>query len=360
MVNEFRELDAVTTANKNVNPNKIIGLQYETHRVLVGLKDIKKLFEINKDRRDIRHSQVAKLFQVLEENKNFAGVFLVNRVIRAGESHLKMVDCNHRFEALIEFFTRYPEMRVWVELHIFDNLTLEQERVEFYNSNNHINQTTSDYVKLYRDDLNIWKVIDNDSDFPVKVLHKADNTHYALHTIFFPYLTRSIVDGNGGYTQGVPYKGGYDGSAMDFINVIRGWNKQKNLLNDNGEEAFNTMKAFLKDFVASYGAYTKRNRYWQPPIYYPIFRIWWENKSSISFADMRKRMEKLNSATGQERVKYWAGMGAPRGNCERSVVDFLTEINKGASKNLLYITTKDRDDPITGVKGAIRKEYGRA
>lgn len=347
MKNELISLTA-----KNVQSSKecdVLSINYETQRILVGKGDIDKVFRKMEDHRDIRNSQVQKLFNVLCSGNNFAGIFLVNK---RGDEY-RMIDCNHRYNAMKLFFDKFPDKKIWVELHIHNNLSDEQERIEFSKSNSHITQLTKDYVKMYKRDMNLYKAMDVD-DFPVKISHTNDSNRIAFHTLMHPYMVRNQT----------PYVGGFQGSAMDFIDAIRTMNVRTNLLNSDGAEALKIMRAFLTDYVSAFGRYRK-SPIWAALPLYVIFKIWYDNYKNVTPDIMVKRLQRAFLDKGMPKempIVYWAGMGAPRGNCSKAIVEFLYELNR-VGKYKFYIIDKEDDllnaDGTVSVKGKEFKSYGR-
>jgi len=311
-----------------------IKLQYKTERRLIGLHDLNKFMRVN-TARDVRTGKITKLTNVLDNGRPHAGVWLVNQ----RGSKMRMIDCNHRHASLTSYLTRKPDNKVEIELHVFSNLTDEEERDEFYRANSTTNQTTSDFLKMYSDDINIWKIIN--TKFPLKIHHTNTNTKMGLHALLFPYLTRLDI----------PYAGGYNGSAIDFINILRTWNSGKKNINSDGFDTYNTMNEFLKDYINLFGTYHSKNDYWKAPVFMPLFRIWYENKTHLTSTQLFDALKKMKSGAGVERVQYWRGMGAPRGNCEKAIKDYLQVINGTKVNNRLFFTTKNSNRDVVKISG---------
>lgn len=317
---------------------KLIPLTYETHRVRIGMKgqrtfDPTKLlhpevFIRTDNARDLRKGRVKKLTKVLMENSNFSGVWLVNQ---KGKK-LRNIDCNHRYDAVIDFFAYCPDAEIEVELHLYHDLTEDEERKEFSKSNNSAGQTVSDYLQQYKKTLNIWEYINNEyvkSNFPIKVSHKSNPNKkvMALHNLFQCYVVRDEM----------PYRGSFQGSAISFIEELQSWNSGKYGLNGEGYLAFNTIRAFLKDYTIVVGQYTLTSKYWKPSIFQPMFRIWYDNKTSLPIDKLRNALKGITYGVGLGLVQQYANKGASRANVEQLILEFLDELNGSKKRNRLYI-----------------------
>jgi len=313
-----------------------IKLPYTSKRISIGKKDMSK-FVKTKNRRDIREGKAKKLLNVCETalKKNgsvyLAGVFSIN----IKKEKWRMIDCNHRVEALEEFFARHPNATMDIEFQFHKDLSEAEERKVFDKVNNITQQTTSDHLKVHWIDINIQKKINNDENFPLNVSHKNTDNELALHSLYLPYLTKDDE----------PYNGAFNGHALEFIDEIKSWNTGNgSKLTKDGEDAFLIMKAFVKDFVEAFGKYTKSNVYWKQPVLFPIFRIWYDSKGSFTKNVLVKRFkDKLtNGGAPTKTILDWKSMGAPRGNCIRAVRCYLTDLNMGIKRINNQVFIKDK------------------
>jgi len=299
-------------------------LPYITKQIEIGKADLPK-FKVLGNARDIRKGKVESLTELLESGGHFQTGYVVN--VRGGK--WRLIDGTHRHMAVTSYMTRQPEKKLWIEVHFYENLTDEQERETYTIWNQGTKQSTSDFLKQYWETLNIQRKINSDDSFPLKAKHKNNGTKIGLHTLFFPYLSRADI----------PYIGGFNGSALDFIGKLHTWNNGTNALSSDGTDAFNDMREFLKDYIWCFGAYHPKNSFWKPPVFYPVFRIWYENKSRFTLPDLRLKLKKLATGDGLRCVRFWESMGAPRGNCQKAIADYLQAINGGAQRSRMSITT---------------------
>lgn len=279
-----------------------IELGFKTLHVEIGMKGSKtfdptkknqtlhpSVFQRMEKARDLRNSKVNQLTKVLDNKANFEGSFLVN----FRNNKLRDIDCNHRAEAIVSHLTRHPEDTIVTEIHLYENLTDEEENIKFEQANNITTQTTSDYLQLYEKQINIWKKINEAFElkrFPLSVGHKNRSKKVALHYVFHPYLTRGDL----------PYAGGFVGSPSNFINKMKEWNGRGSTLNSDGIDAFNTMREFFSEYKRLYGDYGTKNIYWKPSVMFPLFRIWFDNKQ-LPIDTLHKRLKKLNTGNGLQR-----------------------------------------------------------
>ena len=336
-----------------------ISLGYMTQRVEIGMKGAKSfkisggkvltkfvhpsVFTAQVFARDKRPGKVAKLSQVLANRLNFEGVWLCNY----RTNKLRDIDCNHRQEAVVNHLLRHPNDVIEAELHIYKDLTDDQERVKFTNANDTITQTTSDYLQQYEPEINLWYNINLDHKkklFPVAVSHKNNGKHIALHNLLHPYLTRGDI----------PYAGGYRGKAIDFIDKLRAWNAPRGKgLNSDGMDVYNMMKAFTKDYSLLFGPYALKNKYWKPVILFPMFRIWHDNLNSTP-TKLLKELKKISNPGGRVIVDEWNTMGGTSANCQKVASLLLDHIN-GARRVGLCLGIRNQDKGT----GKETRKYGK-
>jgi hypothetical protein len=299
-------------------------LAYTTRQIEIDRAALTKFKQL-KNARDIRNGKVDSLTELLEGGGHFHTGFVVN----VRDDKWRLLDGTHRYLAVSAYLTRHPAEKIVVEVHFYKGLSDTEEMEIFTIWNQGMKQNTSDFLKQYWDTLNIQKKINDDTTYPIHVIHKNNGTKIGLSMLFFPYLTRNDL----------PYAGGYEGSALIFIEKLQSWNNGKTELTSDGIDAMEDMRAFLKDYIFCFGAYNPKNLFWKPLIYYPMFRIWYENKGNLTIDDLRLKMKKLSNGEGLNAVRFWQGMGAARSNCNRAVGDYLKAINGTAQRNRLYITS---------------------
>lgn len=311
----------------------MIGLPYTT-KIEVIDKSKLNYFKRTASARDLRKAKVTSLIKSLEAGQHFSSGFVIN----IKKNQKRILDANHRWEAIKSYLARYPTESIQITVHYYKDLTDEEERQVYTIWNLGTKQNTSDFVQAYWKTFNIVKQIEKRNEYPLKVSHKNGSTTMALHILFSPYLTKDVI----------PYKGGFDKSAVELVQEIQKWNSGRTEITSNGgTEAYNTMREFLKDFTLCFGKYTPNSAYWRAPVFFPIFRIWYDNLQSLkSITDLRTQLKKLTSGVGYERVLYWKSMGAPRGVCEKAVKDFLQVINSNRKTNRLFINSKENGKKI--------------
>jgi hypothetical protein len=326
----------------------IISLDYTTHRVKICLNGQKtysptaqllhpEVFVRTQNARDKRKGRLNELTGVLEGKKNHSGTWTVNHK----GSKLRIIDANHREDSIESYLARHPENAVEVEMHVWKDLTEEEEREEYNRCANNAGQTTSDFLQQYRAVINVWTKLNlgfTRGTFPINVGYKTQGSIIALHHVFHPYLTRDDV----------PYRGAYSGSGSDFVEAMQDWNQGKNDITAEGYQAIGMMKAFYLDMEDVFGAFSKHNKFWNPPILFSLFRIWYDSKNHLSIDQIRREFKKLTRGRGRQMCEQWWSKGATRGNVVAIVKVLLEELNTTKTRNRMFV----RD--FNQVEGEIR------
>jgi len=144
--------------------------------------------------RPLRQGHVRYLFNLLKQGKNFKGVFVLNGIEdkrASGGWRYVLIDGNHRWEAVILFFEAFPNATVWIDVHLYKNLPVEQER-EVYNEYAHvIVQRESDKVFINQEDIPIWAMMQRDFPAPVKLSSSGASTNKG--SLGFLSLTKAYM-----------------------------------------------------------------------------------------------------------------------------------------------------------------------
>jgi hypothetical protein len=269
----------------------VLRVGYTTKKYEISKKDIDEgKFVKLLNRRRIAPNVVKKLHQSLENGKHFDSPFVVNE--RDGK--LRLIDGNHRMDAIEKYLGANPTHRVEVTLNIYEGLDDQEEKDLFTSWNLGRKQNTNDVVKQYEDNIDIFKLMKK--DFPVPV-----SAYGGITAISFFKLVGSYIS-----TKGPKFQGGFIGSPWNFID------KSQEL----GHSDYNLMKAFMNDFQKAFGP-IKNNRFMRTTPFTAIMRIWVDNKQNmlpekmINYFKLKlvndKRADDLGSMSGRGACVYVRG-----------------------------------------------------
>lgn len=286
---------------------QVLRLGFSTRRYEIEAEDIRKgTFELLTNRRNIAQSVVNRIFENLMSGKHFDSSFVVNQ----RNSKFRLIDGNHRYEAIVKYLGANPENRVEVLLHIYEGLDDDAEKSLYTLYNLGRKQSTNDFIQQYKEEIPIWKIIINQTKFPVKV-----TVYGGIGSISFYKIV-------GAYVASLKprFPGGYIGRPLDFVY------EAKNL----GHSDLNLMAEFMKEFLQAFGPI--RNNVWlkTTPIN-AIMRIWMDNrdhiKPDVMVSLFRKKL--ANDALAVDLGKA-SGLGA----CKYARDKYLIMLNEGRSREL--------------------------
>jgi hypothetical protein len=141
-------------------------LPFKSRRVSINSTTIKTLARMENPR-PLRESHVLHLVRVARAGKPFEGSFVVNDVGGGGRERFRLIDGNHRLEAVKRVLSDDPSFRMEVEFHIYDHLT-EALEIELFDRVNRVtNVTNLDRLTNRRAHIAIMEMME--SDFPYTV-----------------------------------------------------------------------------------------------------------------------------------------------------------------------------------------------
>lgn len=293
---------------------QVLRLGFSTRRYEINSDDIRKgTFELLANRRNISQGVVGGIFENLMAGKHFDSSFVVNQ--RNGK--FRLIDGNHRYEAIEKYLGANPDNRVEVLLHIYEKLDDDAEKSLYTMYNLGRKQSTNDFIQQYKEEIPIWKHINDQTKFPVKV-----TVYGGIGSISFYKLV-------GAYLAALKprFQGGYIGRPLDFVY------NTKNL----GHSDINLMGQFMKEFMQAFGPI--RNNVWlkTTPLN-AVMRIWVDNRDHIRPDVMASLFRKklANDAAAVDLSKA-SGMGS----CKYARDKYLIMLNDGRSRELFV--NKDVD-----------------
>lgn len=158
---------------RTIQSERSFDIKYE--KFLVTTNTLKK-FKQPEYRRHIRSGAVARLYSELLEDNTFKSPLHINEV----DGIWRVIDGNHRIDAITMFLARFPESAIEIPIAIHVGLSIEEERELFDELAMTVTQTKSDLIKIHFDELEILKKIDD--RFPVKtsIYSKSDALSYLI------------------------------------------------------------------------------------------------------------------------------------------------------------------------------------
>jgi len=243
---------------------EVLRLEFRTMKYEITRKDIDAgIFEIIENRRLISKGTVKGILDLLLKDKHFNSSFVVNKV---GNKY-RLIDGNHRYEAIVKLLSAFPNKKVEVHMHIFDDLSIEEERRMYSLYNKGKKQSTNDFVQQYKSEILIYKLIMNNLNFPVKMSVYGTPISISFFRLIGPYLA----------SQKPRFPGGYTAKPLDFIE------ESKKL----GQKDVTLLNAFLKDYLEAFGPF-KNNKWFKGTPLTAIMKIWMDNREEVNSVKMVK------------------------------------------------------------------------
>ena len=279
----------------------------KVEKVVLSKDNVKNFVKLS-NRRDIRGTTVRRLLGILNRGGHFETPLMVNRIT----DKFRLVDGNHRHEAIEEYLRQHPEGKVECWTFIYDNLNVQQEREMFTKWNSGMKQTTNDFVKQYWTTMPITKSFKTDW-FAYPVMHIWTANAIEFKTLLVGYMARFSPD----------FQGGFQGSAFDFIEAVK----------ELGEKDAKIINAFLKEYIEIFGRPSKQNMHYRQAAFYAMFRIWLDNAPNKNPEQMRAAFQRVK---GCYTVVNYFKLGGTRENVKMCAKQLLAHIN-GSKKNNLFV-----------------------
>jgi len=275
-------------------------------------KEIKKddidagLFEVLENRRNISAHQVNSILRSLEEGKHFDAPFVVNEVKGCN----RLLDGNHRYEAMKIYLEKNPANKIEITIHSYDNLEESDERLLYTRYNQGKKQSTNDFVQQYKSTIKIWKIIQKDK-LPIDVTVYPSKNSLGFYKLIGSYLA-AIKPGS--------FVGDFGGKPLDFISEVQNLKKSDVV----------QIREFLKEFLLAFGPF-RNNPWYSTTPFKAVFRIWMSNKHNMTPERMvyffKQKLEKDYEAREMSKI---TGLSATRFARDK----YLIKLNDGRSRNL--------------------------
>lgn len=254
-------------------------LKYVMKKELINSSNISKFVIDQKGRRKIRTANVKKLTKLMNGAKHFSSPFVVNFI----QNKYKLIDGNHRKEAIEQCLLDNPKFEIYVWVAVYSELDEEQEREVYADWNSGTTQSATDFLKSN------WEAI----PFGKKILAELPVSIYPnTKTLSVKNLVGcQICAKRHNYFEG-GYSAGRDQILIDFDNITL--------------EDIELLKEFSEFMENCFGMFNKKTNslfYGTTPLSV-FYRIWFDNK--------HLKAGKLEKAFKQVfKMSSWSGDNSP-------------------------------------------------
>lgn len=277
------------------------------HRTITIGADNLDQFVLLTNRRDLRNSHVNSIKRTLEKGGHFQAPFVVNEV----NGKYRLIDGNHRLEAIERFVKAHPGRKVKVHLNVYDKLSIAKEREEYTVWNSGVKQSVNDFVKLHWDSLKLpswWRKNANDI---CRLSHK-----WGVETIELKVLL-------GAYFQQSKRELSYRGKGEVFINEVKALT-----LTD-----YEALKDYMTHFVKEFGKPRKEDTAYRQLQFGALSSVYWRNTDK---GTPKELVQRLRKALNDPRfVNPPLGVKSGSGENLKWLYDIVVEnANKGYGRNV--------------------------
>lgn len=232
-----------------------IKLPFKTERIVLKKSDMSN-FERYDTKRQIRKGQVKDVLSSLKSGRCFSAIS-VNR--KNNKSY--MLDGNHRFEAMLQYFEEFSDDEIEVELNIYNIEDDIEEREEFLRLNHIVKPSSDDILQQYSKDCKWFK-------------NFLDNVNYV--SVYGDSVTK-------------PLKAKVLLSAYILAKDTNGWKPRVinpeyivNMMNNFKKSDIDDINEFLDLYVNVFGVFQKNHASIRTTPLTILFRMWYQNKHKFS------------------------------------------------------------------------------
>lgn len=250
---------------------KTIKKKYKIQQFTITSENIDK-FEIMENRRQIGDGQVKMISGVLTKGENPLGELIVNEI----NGKWRLIDGNHRLEALKRFYSKKGNKDISIEctIRLYKDLSNDEEREIYSNEAKRRNESHEDRLNLYKDTIIFWKLTQDElNKFPCKVTIYPSVNGLRFRTILDSLATIKSEMKNG-------YCPRYLGKE-DLIEFAR----------ELSFEDFLLIKNFVKIFQNVFGVVDKKNVMCRRQGFLPTFDIYVKNFHNKKDSDVENRFK---------------------------------------------------------------------
>jgi len=281
---------------------------YEIVKFVLSTDTIDK-FEIIHDRRMVSDTHVGRIHGALMSGKNPVGVLIVNR----RNEKLRLIDGNHRFEAVKRYLNRKNDIKVECVLKVYEKLTDEQEREVYADEARRRNESYEDRLNMYKQVLTFYKLlVDESNHFPCKVSIYSAVDSIRLRTILNAFNTVIRESGSGYYPK---YLGKEE--IVKFALDLK-------------YDDFILLKEFMTFFIRCYGNVGRSNMFSYTHYFIPLFDIYHKN---IMYKDEKNFEERFKAILGRAEMIRFSRTATREAQCRIREM-MLERMNHGFKTHL--------------------------
>jgi|TARA_R100000049_G_C1956778_1_gene114066 hypothetical protein len=211
-------------------------------------------FDLLDNRRKVTKTHVLKLRKLLLKGKHFETPIIVNKV----DGLKRLIDGNHRIEAIHQIIKRYWDFNIQILLIEYDNLSPEEEIQVFKLWNSGKPQSMEDFIKNVAHKLSFYAWVE--TSFPVSV-----SIYRAVDSITLYMLTNAIVAAKKGNTSG-------RGLMRDAFEED---------LKELDQNDYNFAERWLKVYVETFGEPEWGNQYYLTSFFNATMYIAYTNRNRL-------------------------------------------------------------------------------
>lgn len=251
-------------------------LGYKFEEVMVDA-DYLSRFVGPKNRRRISKSHVGSLSKLLFHGRHFESPIVVNITLDG----LRVIDGNHRIEAIKKVLSRFPKFKLPILMISYKGLDEDGEIEAFRKWNVGRVQSTDDFIQSIAAKTPFIRWLKNDFPVPITVYRDYDSVYVRL-------LAGALLAAKRADDTGYGLK--KENFAQDLLELT--------------EKDYETCKEFINGFVKVFGKPRKGNIYYSTTPFTSFFYTWFEyrEKSNI-WALFRERV------LGNEEVLQFSKFG---------------------------------------------------
>lgn len=244
--------------------NGKLEVPYKSERIVIDANNLDLLVTMEKTR-SVTRNQVSRIKKQLENGIHFEATIVVNKF----DGKYRVIDGNHRRIAIVEWITEHKEKSIEIQLALYENLSLDQEKEVFRHWNSGRKQNTSDIIHLHSDELKIVKKLQS-SGFPCRVAVYPINSK-SSKGILFAHLLKAYFVASDRTNVFKPY----GKTTMDFLDDLK---------NMNAAQATVELAEFIKFFEDVFGRLEYANTYQAPSLLNCIMTLYFDNEGTKEFS----------------------------------------------------------------------------
>lgn len=246
---------------------KLPKLEYIMRKEVIDKKTVKNFVSDLKMRRMIRPNKVKTLLTELRNARHFSSPIVTNKI----NGKYRLIDGNHRFEAINQIIKENPSFKIEIWNAIHRGLSLDEERQVFKIWNIGTKQSPDDFLKIYWDTIPLGRIL----------LDKIPCTIYRHPT---KIRAKTIVSAHfGATTASNKFTGLYRCGVETMLKKYKALTHQD----------IKMMMAFMKDMGEVFGAFNPKYPFWKTSPVSAFYTIWMNNLTRMSRTHMLKAFKRV-------------------------------------------------------------------